>query len=202
VASRSSRPARLTRESRRAQLLEVTKQIAGADGLHAVSIDRVAREAGITRPVVYEHFGDLGGLLEALLDRESERAATALTGLMSDQTERSSVAEQLIAALAAFLEAVRADPVTWRLMLIPPEGSPRFLRERIDGARSAVLAQLTPMLGSETASLRGLSSPDPLLVASSIQALAVHWARLLLSDPETFDSERILAGARWALERF
>ena len=55
----------MSASERREQLLDVTKEVVGEDGFHAVSIEGVARRAGITRPVVYEHFGDLPGLLEA-----------------------------------------------------------------------------------------------------------------------------------------
>ncbi len=51
-------PARMTAEARREQLLDVTKAIVAERGFHAVSIEAVAREAGITRPIVYGHVGD------------------------------------------------------------------------------------------------------------------------------------------------
>ena len=66
---------RLPRAQRREQLLDVTKRIVGQDGLHAVSIERVSREAGITRPIVYEHFSDLGGLLDVAVGQERGGAA-------------------------------------------------------------------------------------------------------------------------------
>ena len=69
---------RMTGEQRREQLLDATKAIAVEDGFHAVSIEAVARRAGITRPIVYGHFDDLGGLLEALVERETVRALTQL----------------------------------------------------------------------------------------------------------------------------
>ncbi len=56
---------RMTAGERREQLLDAAKAIVVADGFHAVSIEAVARAAGITRPIVYGHFRDLGGLLEA-----------------------------------------------------------------------------------------------------------------------------------------
>jgi len=59
----------MTAEQRREQLLDATKAIVDRAGFHAVSIEAVAREAGITRPIVYGHFRDLPGLLEALVDR-------------------------------------------------------------------------------------------------------------------------------------
>lgn len=197
------RSTRLSRPERREQLLDVTKQIVGEDGLHAVSIDRVAREAGISRPIVYEHFTDLGGLLRALLDREGNRALGQIASFVpAGTTAREEVTEVLLAALAGYLRAVRADPVTWRLVLMPPEGAPGFLRTRVEQARTAVVAQLAELIAQSYQPHGGQSSPDPELTASSMSALADHWARLMLTDPERFGSERILEHARWALSRF
>ena len=75
---------RMSGEQRREQLLDATKAIVVADGFHAVSIEAVARAAGITRPIVYGHFDDLGGLLEALVERESRRALEQLPETYDD----------------------------------------------------------------------------------------------------------------------
>ena len=69
---------RMSAAERREQLLDVTKEIVGEEGFHAVSIEAVARRAGITRPVVYGHFDDLAGLLEAMVDREGSARSAQL----------------------------------------------------------------------------------------------------------------------------
>jgi AcrR family transcriptional regulator len=198
----SSGPARLPRALRREQLLDVTKRIVGESGLHRVSIDRVAREAGISRPIVYEHFDDLTGLLRALLEREGARALGQLAELMPQASDTGDVVEVLLATLTGYLEAVRSEPVTWRLVLMPPEGVPEFLREGTDAARAAVVSQLAGLLDHTYAPHGGQRSPDPELTAGSMSAVAEHWARLLLTDPERFDVERLLVHARWAIGRF
>src|SRR5947209_15109348 len=109
VSKRTQRPPRLPRAERRAQLLDVTKRIVGEHGLHAVTIERVAREAGITRPIVYEHFSDLSGLLEALLDREGARALAQLASFIPPPTaEADALLDVLLNGLARYLAAVRA----------------------------------------------------------------------------------------------
>jgi AcrR family transcriptional regulator len=173
---------RMTAEQRREQLLDATKAIVVADGFHAVSIEAVARAAGITRPIVYGHFEDLGGLLEALVERESRRALAQLPDAYDD----------LLGALAAYLEAVRADPDTWRLVLMPHEGAPRLLHERIAAGRAAVIARLAQAIGPD----RDL--PDPELSAHMLSAYADEAARLTLDG---YSVERILALTRWALKR-
>jgi AcrR family transcriptional regulator len=173
---------RMTSEQRREQLLDATKAIVVADGFHAVSIEAVARAAGITRPIVYGHFDDLAGLLEALVERESRRALAQLPDTYDD----------LLGALAAYLDAVRADPDTWRLVLMPHEGAPRLLHERIAAGRAAVIARLAQAIGP------GTDLPDPELSAHMISAYADEAARLTLDG---YDVERILELTRWALKR-
>src|SRR5690348_9259310 len=96
---------RMTGEARREQLLDATKEIVLVHGFHDVSIEAVARAAGITRPIVYAHFADLAGLLDALVARESLRALGQLGAALPDD-----LAGDLPAALRGYLDAVRADP--------------------------------------------------------------------------------------------
>jgi AcrR family transcriptional regulator len=196
------RPVRLTGPERREQLLDVTKRIVGEDGLHAVSIDRVAREAGITRPIVYEHFSNLAGLLDALLTREAtfarEQLATALR-LVPDGREP---AEVLLGALAGYLQAVLDEPVTWQLVLTPPEGAPEFIREHIENDRLAIIDQLALVLRSAYATSGGQTTPDAELTAHTLSAMSDYWSRLMLRDPQTYTMDRLLTHARWALSRF
>src|SRR3954454_4898624 len=104
---------RMTGAARREQILDVTKEIVEESGFHAVSIDRVAREAGITRPVVYTHFGDLDGLLNALVDRGNWRDLEALAHVV--RTPGGDPEAVLLESLERYLDTVRAYPATWRL---------------------------------------------------------------------------------------
>jgi AcrR family transcriptional regulator len=180
---------RMTAEQRREQLLDVTKRMVVGAGFHSVSIEAVAREAGISRPIVYGHFRDLAGLLDALVARESARAL--------GQLETVLPSGDLLQALHAYLEAVRADPDTWRLVLMPQEGAPRLLHDRIAQGRAAVVARLAHSLAP------GMSdeAPDPELVAHMLSAYADEAARLLLTEPDRFPPERILALSGWVLDR-
>src|SRR4051794_29894316 len=144
---------RMTGAQRREQLLDATKAIAVEDGFHAVSIEAVARRAGITRPIVYGHFEDLGGLLEALVERESLRALTQLPDSFDD----------LLQALTAYLGAVREDPDTWKLVLVPQQGAPRLLHQRIAAGRAAVVQRLAQSLDPGPL-------PDPELTAHMLSA--------------------------------
>ena len=172
---------RLTAAERREQLLDATKEIVAEQGFHAVSIEAVARAAGITRPIVYHHFDGLDQLLLALLDRETRRALEQLAGMVSG--------EGPLAAFSAYLDAVEADPVTWGLVLVAPEGMPAALRGEIRRWRARFAAALAT----------GVPSPDPELTGRLLQTMADEGCRLLLTGEVT--KERLLAQATWLLGR-
>jgi AcrR family transcriptional regulator len=118
---------------RREQLLDVTKDLVAEHGFHAVSIEAVARAAGVSRPIVYGHFHDLPGLLESLRARIATGRAAVVAQLAVAVRSgfgpgRESPDPELTAAtLSAF-----ADEQV-RLMLTDPE---RYPVERIvDHAR-------------------------------------------------------------------
>jgi len=197
----TSRTQRMSAAQRREQLLDVTKELVGEHGFHGVTMEAVARRAGITRPIVYGHFHDLRGLLQALLDRETERALAQLSEILGDDLiAAESRTEALLAATRGYLEAVRADPVTWRLILMPPEGAPEVLREHIARGREAVLAVLADVVRPGSGG-PGLASPDPPLTARMLSALADEAARILLTEPDEYPLERLLEHSRWLLER-
>lgn len=189
----------MTGDERREQLLDATKAIVARQGFHAVSIEAVARAAGITRPIVYSHFQDLRALLEAVVERESERALEQLSTVLLSDLAAGDPRALMVDALRHYLQVVEADPDTWRLILMPPEGAPGILRERIADGRAAVVAQLAQVVQP----LRGVggASPDPELTAHVLSATSDATARLLLADPERYPPERLLAHARWLLDQ-
>ena len=175
--------ARLSAPERRSQLLDATKAIVDARGFHAVSIEGVARAAGITRPIVYHHFPDgLEQLLAVLLERETARALEQLAALVERESD-------LVGTFEAYLDAVAADPETWRVVLMPTEGVPAALHDRIREARAGFARAL--------AGAGGIDSPDPEVTGTTLQALADEGARSLLDG--RYDRDRLLAHARWLI---
>lgn len=190
----------MTASARREQLLDVTSEIVASQGFQAVSIQSVARSAGISRPIVYEHFGDLAGLLKALVERETQRALAQVSETTLGDLTEGDPPELMLESLRAYLSAVEHHPATWRLVLMPPEGAPELLRESIIRGRSAVLSKLARAV-RPVATPDG-EAPDPELTARMLSAIADEYARLLLTDPTHFPRERLLLHARWLLDHF
>lgn len=189
---------RLSADERREQLLDVTKSLAGERGFHQISIEAIAKRAGITRPVVYAHFEDLDALLEAMLQREAMRALTQLGAIMPTELPHGADRSRaLLDALRGYLETIQADPVTWTLVLIPPEGAPQVLRDQVEQGREAIIAALAQAVGPGLAPER--PSPDPALTARLLSALSDEAARLLLKNPDEYPLERLMTHAEWLL---
>jgi AcrR family transcriptional regulator len=191
--------ARMSGEERREQLLDVTTAIVVADGFAAATIKSVARAAGISRPIVYEHFGDLEGLLHAVVNREMGRALAQVSDSTLTELDKGDPTELMIESLRTYLTAVAAHPDTWRLVLMPPEGAPEILRRAIAAGRARVLDRLAQAVRP---GLRpGNRSPDPELTARTLSAIADEYARLILTEPEHFSPERLVDHARWFLDQ-
>ena len=190
---------RMSAGERREQLLDVTMDVVAEHGLHRVTIDGVARAAGVSRPIVYGHFGDLAGLLDALFEREFRRALTQLAAMLPRNLTEGDPGEVLKASLRGYLDAARSDPVTWRLALMPPEGAPKSLRGRVSEGREAVVAQLAQAIAPGFGP--GREPPDPELLARTMSLFADEVVRLLFTDPERYPIERLLAFADWVVER-
>jgi AcrR family transcriptional regulator len=182
---------------RREQLLDATKRIVDRAGFHAVSIEAVAREAGITRPIVYTHFKDLPGLLDALVDREGDRALEQI--VLPRDLDEGDARASMVDAMRTYLRAAQADPARWRLVLMPPEGAPASLRERIAEGRRDIIAQLAEHVPQELASGRGGSDAE--LTAHMLSLLADENVRLHLADPERYPEDRLMAQTSWFLDR-
>jgi AcrR family transcriptional regulator len=177
---------------RRQQLLDVTLDLVVERGFHAVTIEAVAQAAGVTRPIVYKQFSDLPGLVEALIDREEERAIAQLARAIPSIPGDRDPDDLLVTGLQLYLEAVVEAPKTWRLILLPPEGVPAIFAERTGRTRANVLRQLEKLVAWGIERRGGPMGLDSELFARLLMELAEDSARLILTQPKKFTIDRIL----------
>ncbi|WP_200842084.1 TetR/AcrR family transcriptional regulator [Actinomadura sp. K4S16] len=176
---------RLSGPQRRAQILDVTRRIVVEQGYHAVSIERVAEECGVTRTVIYQQFESLPGLLVALVDREIEHAFAGFREAAARPVHPDE--DPFTSALAGILDAVDAAPATWRMFMLPAEGGPPELHQRLARARAVTRSHLHRITGH---------AADPELSIRVLHAVADELVRLRLTDPDHHSTERLLAQAR------
>ncbi len=187
--------ARWSAAARREQLIAVTTRLVAERGFFDISIEAVAADAGVTRATVYNHFRDLQDLLEAVIELETSRALAQVSETTLTSLDEGDPRELMLEALAAYLHAVQSAPSTWRLVLMPPEGAPAALYDKIAEGRAAVLGRLVLAVRPVTDS--GGADHDAELTARVLSAVSDEYARLVLTDPARFAPGRLLEHARW-----
>ncbi|GAA1163704.1 TetR family transcriptional regulator [Streptomyces hebeiensis] len=133
-------------QQRRRQLLEAADRVVLRDGPHA-SMNAIAAEAGITKPILYRHFGDKGGLYRALAKRHTDALLAALRAALDAPAERRRRVE---ATLDTYLAAIEARPQVYRFLMHPAEDS-QLPEQGFDVGRHS--APLLRRLGEELATV-------------------------------------------------
>lgn len=195
TAKKAAPRRRMSVEKRREQIMDVARDLVDAEGFHAVTLDRVAETCGISRTVIYQQFGNLSGLLLAMVDREYASAAEAF--LEAGQRKPAKGQSRYAAGVAGVLEAVDASPATWRMLLMPSQGGPPELYERLDEAREMTQAHFAAGLKAEGIDGPGLANPDPELAVRMLLAVSEQFVHLRLTDPKTYTVERLVAQAEY-----
>lgn len=188
--ARKRRPyaARMPIEQRRSELLDAALRVVAAEGYDALTAQAIAREAGVTKPVLYGAYDTLPALLEALLDREEAKAIGQLTSALPFAIfgDPATLAARVTKAWVA---AVRREPVTWRLILAGPGVMPPALAARVEKARAALREQLAGLIGAYVP----IENADPAILARALVAVAEEFGRLLVSTPDAVDVDKLAA---------
>lgn len=192
LAAKARRPyaPRMPPEQRREQLLDAALGVIVGQGYSGVSIEAVARAAGVTRPVVYDHFPNLGRLLYALVEREERYAMRQVAHVVPADPGEADPVDLLATGVGRFLRAVADRPTTWRIILLPLEGTPASLRQLIETNRTRTLERIKRLV--RWAIIRP-EFPDDLdveLTARAIRDLGEEAGRMVLTEPERFPPER------------
>ena len=183
---------RLPPEQRREQLLDAALGLIPA-GFDTVTMESVAKEAQVTKPVLYDLFANRGELISALLEREAGRATEQVAAALPTDFATRSPDDAFADAVRAFVNAVVQAPDRWRLVLLPPEGTPAEFRAQVELVRAGVLAQIEDLAALGLKELGRLDDLDSTLLGHAMLALAEMSGRLVLTDPEKFTPDRLAA---------
>ena len=97
------RRSRMTSAARREQLLQVGRSLFAERGFEATSVEEIAAKAGVSKPVVYEHFGGKEGLYAVIVDREMQKLLGLIEGSLTGDHPRRLL-EQAALALLTYIE--------------------------------------------------------------------------------------------------
>ncbi|MGW1229384.1 TetR/AcrR family transcriptional regulator [Streptomyces sp. NPDC001478] len=102
-STRRARRVRMTGKERREQLLDIGRTLFADKGFEGTSVEEIAARAGVSKPVVYEHFGGKEGLYAVVVDREMRQLLDMVTGALTAGHPRELL-EQAAFALLDYIE--------------------------------------------------------------------------------------------------
>jgi AcrR family transcriptional regulator len=169
---------RLTAAERRAAILDAALDLFSAAGYETTSTTQITAAAGVTKPVLYDHFDSKQALYVDLVDREAARMSTALT---SSFDPTASLEERLRALASSAVAFARGNLASVQLLLQEPHGDPVVLaphrRAREAGRRAFAAAILADPLFDATPGLSRRASAELLGdLQSAVLERLVRWA--------------------------
>ncbi len=167
------RPVRLPADQRRAQLLDVALTVFAEAGYHDTTMDQIASRAGVTKPVLYQHFPSKHQLYLEVLRDVGRRLSDAVIGAADAAV---SPHEQVRRGFAAYFGFIAERPAAFAVLF--GEGV------RVDPDFAATIYEVESSIASMIAELittEGLETPDRLTLAHGLVGLAEatgrHWLR-------------------------
>ena len=200
AGSRRRYAPRMAPAERREQLIDAALAVILEQGYGGVSIEAIARQAGVTRPVIYDHFPNLGRLLHALVEREERISLEQLEQVVPEELGGRDPVDLLSSGVRRFLEAVASRPATWRIILLPLEGTPKVVRDHVETNRARTLERIARLVRWALDSPDLPQDLDVELTARAILVMGEDAGRTLLTDPASYAPERYERFVRRGLE--
>ena len=211
ATQRRKRAAHLGPERRRPEVLDAALKLFLESGYDGTSMQAVADEAGVTKPVVYACFDSKDELFRALLAREEERIVGEIQGAFAS-ADLSDPETTLIDGYTGFLRAVGESPEVYRLIFLGEGGGNAAVAHRIQRGREEQVKRLSALARRWLeANGNGKRSEAEIertarLLGNTVAGIAEAGARLLLTEedgwtPETLGRElgRLAAAAQSAV---
>jgi AcrR family transcriptional regulator len=192
-AQTAGRPTRLPRSARRKQLLAAAQQIFVAHGYHAAAMDEIAERAGVSKPVLYQHFPGKLELYLALLDTHCDAIiAKVRTAMLATPDNK----ERVTGAVEAYFDFVDHESEAFRLVFESDLRNDPQVRERVERVEQGCVAAVTDTIISDT----GVSREHAELLASGLVGAAGQSAQYWLANgrqtPKA-EAEALVAALIW-----
>jgi AcrR family transcriptional regulator len=184
TATSDARPrsTRLPRHERRRQLLDAALEVFVSQGYHAAAMDEIAERAGVSKPVLYQHFPSKLELYLALLDQSvDELLETVRDALRSTDDNRQRVA----ATFSAYFEYVESEGQAFRLVFESDLSNEAAVRERLERGQQECAEMISQMVRQDA----GLDEDEAHLLSVGMVGLAQVTARYWLSTRDHIPRE-------------
>ncbi|WP_420452725.1 TetR/AcrR family transcriptional regulator [Ilumatobacter sp.] len=173
---------RLPATARREQILEVALDVFASEGFHGASMNDIAVAAGVTKPVLYQHFDSKRDLYQALLDEVGNRLLDSIAKATAEATDGRSQTEL---GFRAYFRWVASDFAAFRLLFGSGTSN--------DAEFARAIAAITAQAADATVALIAVDIPTSRrrTLAHALVGMAEGASRRLVELGDDFDPDEI-----------
>ncbi len=179
--SQTARGQRLPRSERRAMLLDAALGVFVEKGYHQAAMDDIAARAGVSKPVLYQHFPGKLELYLALVDRH----AGELEKLVHDALALEDNKARIRTMVDAYFDFVGQEGAAFRLIFESDLANAPEVRARLDQIDLTCARSMADLIAAETT----MDAEEALLVGVQLVGLAQTSARYWLTHEATLSKE-------------
>jgi AcrR family transcriptional regulator len=169
----AGRGVRLPRTARRAQLLAAAQHVFVANGYHAAAMDEIAERAGVSKPVLYQHFPGKLELYMALLEKHTEELVRRVRNAIDSTTDNK---HRVQAAVAAYFDFVDGEGQAFRMVFESDLRSEPAVQDAVERGTTACVDAITETITADA----GLDAERARLLAVGLVGLSQVTARFWL----------------------
>lgn len=191
AASSTRKPARpgarLPRGERREQLLEAASEVFVDRGYHAAGMDEIAERAGVSKPVLYQHFSSKLDLYLAVLQQHVDILVTGVQDALRTTTDNR---QRLRAAVQAFFDFIEHDSQGYRLIFQNDYVAEPQVAAQVKVATDACTDAVFDLISRDS----GLEAHRARMIAVGLVAISVDCARYWLDSDRPISKEDAVEG--------
>jgi AcrR family transcriptional regulator len=187
------RAGRLPRSARRRQLLDAALSVFVAQGYHSAAMDDIADKAGVSKPVLYQHFPGKRDLYLALLDESSAALMEAVRAAMLSTTDNKA---RVRATVSAYYEFVEDKTGAFRLVFESDLIGEPEVRERLESVERQCADAVAAVIAEDT----GLPEAEARLLGAGLAGIAQVTARAWAANGEPLPRDQaidLVASLAW-----
>ena len=173
---------RLPARERRQQLLDVALDVFSGTGFHETTMDDIAAAAGVTKPVLYQHFTSKRSLYLHLVDDVGQRMARAITVKTSDT---DSPREQVESGVAAYFDFVADNRAAFLLLFEGADRSDADVAEAVNRIEDSMAELVAPLIAA------GIEADQQRALAYGIVGAAEAAGRAWATGKLTIDASHL-----------
>jgi AcrR family transcriptional regulator len=168
------RSARLPRLARRTQLLGAAQEVFVAQGYHSAAMDDIADRAGVSKPVLYQHFPGKLDLYLALLDQHCESLVNAVRSALTSTSDNK---HRVAATMEAYFHFVEHESGAFRLVFESDLTNEPAVRDRVNQVELDCAKLISAVIAEDT----GLGTEESMVLAIGLTGISQVTARYWLT---------------------